>query len=151
MLPASCGLVGATFVVCLGSAVVPVVNAEIYLLGVSAAVPPALLPAVVLAATLGQMAGKSALYFAGNGFVLLPERWRRLPPGLQERLASSRTGTGVVLISAVTGVPPFYAVTVLAGLLRWSFPRFLAAGTCGRALRFAAVVAVPQYLGSILP
>ena len=139
------GLLTSTFLVCLGSAIVPFVNAELYLLGVSALAPQGALPAVVLAATVGQMAGKSVLYCAGRGASFLPARWRQLPPGVQERLAASRLGaSGLVLTSACLGLPPFFAVTLLAGTLGWSFPRFLAAGTLGRTVRFAAVVALPR-------
>jgi membrane protein YqaA with SNARE-associated domain len=141
------GLLTSTFLVCLGSAIVPFVNAELYLLGVSALAPKATLPSVVLAATLGQMAGKSVLFCAGRGASFLPARFRQVPPGLQARLAASRLGaSGLVLTSACLGLPPFFAVTLLAGTLGWSFPRFLFAGTLGRTLRFAAVVALPQYV-----
>lgn len=62
----------ATFVVCAVSGFVPLVNTELYLASVSAlsSGPPSL--SVLVAATLGQMTAKSAMYFAGEGVLRLP-------------------------------------------------------------------------------
>ena len=46
--------------------------------------------------------------------------------------------------SAVTGLPPFYAISVAAGVLRLRFVLFFALGLAGRTLRFAAVFVVPR-------
>lgn len=145
MTAAPLDLLTATFLVCLGSAIVPFLNTEIYLLGVSALAGPAALPAVVLAATAGQMAGKSILYFAGTGALRLPTRFRQMAPVLAARVAAHPSGaSGLILFSAFSGLPPFYGVSLVAGGLGWSFARFVLAGCCGRALRFALVVTLPQ-------
>ena len=150
MTAAPLELLTATFLVCLGSAIVPLVNTEIYLLGVSALAGPAALPAVVLSATAGQMLGKSILYFAGTGVPLLPPRFRQVAPALAARVAAHPGGaTGVVLFSAFSGIPPFYGVSLVAGGLGWSFARFLLTGCCGRGLRFALVVTLPQLAKSV--
>jgi len=49
----------------------------------------------------------------------------------------------VVQVSAVAGVPPFYAVSFMCGVLRLPLAAFLAIGTAGRILRFAAVFQFP--------
>jgi membrane protein YqaA with SNARE-associated domain len=54
----------------------------------------------------------------------------------------------VVFSSALTGVPPFYVVSVAASSLRLSLARFLLVGGSGRLLRFAAIVALPGLLGA---
>lgn len=138
-------LLTATFLVCLGSAVIPLLNTELYLLGVAVLVAPAALPAVVLSAAVGQMAGKSILYFAGTGVLRLPPRFQRGVPGLAARIAAHRLGAlGVVFLSALSGIPPFYGVSLIAGGLRWNFAQFFITGCCGRILRFALIVALPQ-------
>jgi membrane protein DedA with SNARE-associated domain len=60
-------IVVATFLYCVGSAVIPLMHAEAYLITVSALTTPALSWAIVLAATAGQMLGKVAMYWAGRG------------------------------------------------------------------------------------
>jgi membrane protein YqaA with SNARE-associated domain len=135
------------------SAIVPWVNAEIIVLSLPAVVEtPVALVALVLVATAGQMTGKCAVYWVGRGGVRLPspriaatiERWR-------ERQRKCRTNPlGLVLLSSAVGIPPFYVITVLAGVLRISFPRYLLFGTIGRLLRFGALVLVPYGLGRAL-
>ncbi len=134
-----------TLAACFAGAIVPVVNAELYVLSLGAVAPPALLPPLVLAATLAHMAGKAVLYCAGRAA-------DRLPPGrLARRVAAARArlegrarlGGALVFASAAVGVPPFYAVAVVSGALRYDFRRFVVLGFAGRLLRFAALIALP--------
>ena len=46
-------------------------------------------------------------------------------------------------LSSAVGLPPFFATAILAGTLKFPFPRFLVAGFLGRLLRFGLIVAVP--------
>jgi len=134
------------------SAIVPWVNAEIIVLSLPAvAGSPASLAGLVIVATVGQMAGKCIVYWAARSGGRLPsprvsahlERW-------QARLVSGRSSPlALVLFSSVVGVPPFYVMTLLAGLLKVSFPRYLAAGTVGRLVRFGSLVLVPQALAGL--
>lgn len=134
--------------VCVVSALIPLVNAEIYLLSVVALAPAGMALPLALAATIGQMIGKTVMYFAAQGALRLPGKW------MQGRLAAAegwlrerRSIGGLALISsATTGIPPFYAMTVACGILRFRFSYFLAVGFVGRLVRFSLLVLVPQYL-----
>jgi membrane protein YqaA with SNARE-associated domain len=66
------------------------------------------------------------------------ERWGR---HLQRR---PRSATGVVLLSSVFGMPPFYLVAMAAGALDVAFGRFLAVGTVGRLIHFGTIAFVPH-------
>jgi membrane protein YqaA with SNARE-associated domain len=137
-----------TLVVALVAGLVPVLNVEVYLFGVAALAHDSSAAALALPAALGQMAAKSLLYLAGSGVLRAPlgRHAARLEP-LQARFASARAGgLAVVLTSAFSGLPPFYAVSVLAGTLRWPFLRFLMAGFLGRFARFGAVLLLPRAL-----
>ena len=103
---------------------------------------------VALAAALGQMAGKSVLYLGGRGLLHLPlRRMRERIEAATMRLAGAQgSGLTVLTASAVAGVPPFYAVSVAAGVLRLRFARFFAVGLAGRVVRFAAVLVLPRLL-----
>ncbi len=140
-------LLVTTFLLSFVSGLVPLVNTEAYLLSVSALWPASKTLAVAAAATLGQMAAKCLLYLAGGGLLRLHLRgsWAGFTT-LAERLGRSRSGTALVFTSAVTGLPPFYAMSVAAGLLRFPFGWFLAAGLAGRLIRFGAVFLLPRLL-----
>jgi len=134
------------------SGLVPALNTEAYLLALAALAPPQALPAAVIGVTAGQMAAKSLLYGVGSGAMSArPFRASEARiAALTKRLAELRVSTAlVVFASAVTGVPPFYLVSVAAGSLRYSLARFLLVGGSGRLLRFAAVVALPRLLGAV--
>ncbi|RJP80187.1 MAG: hypothetical protein C4524_03850 [Candidatus Zixiibacteriota bacterium] len=145
-LTAQYGIYAVTFLVCLASGVVPVLNAEAYLIFASAVSPPAAILPLILLATMGQMSAKAALYTTGLGVVKLPlrnhaERMERVRRKFERW--KGRTNT-FVFLSALTGFPPFYTVSMLAGAIRISFNRFMVFGFVGRFLRFAACVLGPQ-------
>ena len=139
------GLVAGTFLFSLAGALVPVLNAEIYLAAVAAFAPPAQLVPVVLAATLGQVLGKVPFYLAGRGLLRLPMgRYEARVEEYRGRFERSRWAVDAALFSSASwGVPPFLIGPYLAGFFDVSFLRFLAWSLFGRALRFALIVVVP--------
>lgn len=128
------------------SAVVPWVNAEILLLSMMPFVRSWADAAVlVVVATTGQITGKIGIYWLGRvagstgrggsrrlGAV---ERWH----GRMTRRPGS--AASLLFLSATVGVPPFYVLTALAGVLRVRFVVFLVAGTVGRLLHFGLIAA----------
>jgi membrane protein YqaA with SNARE-associated domain len=140
-----------TLGVSLLSAVVPVVNSEIYLLGASSLSPPQAVPWIIAGAALGQMAGKSLLYFGGRGALRLPSpRLQRMVQTVEQRYASGGTapalGATVVLVSAGVGLPPFYVTSVACGIFRIPFAQFFVVGLIGFLARFSVVVLAPQLI-----
>lgn len=135
-----------TFGVALLSAVIPVVNIEIYLLGASALAPREMVIPLIVAGTLGQVIGKIALYYAGTGALKMPGK--RLQEALQkmntQMQARPNMGHALVFASATLGLPPYYLVTLAAGAARMNLPMFLVVSFIGRLIRFTIVVAVPQ-------
>ena len=125
------------------SSLVPVVNAELLLIGLALA-SPAAAPLLVVVMAAGQMVGKSILFLGGG---------RLTRASLETRLArwrldgrTRRMGAPLVGISAFTGLPPFYLVSIAAPALGVSFRTFFVVGLAGRLLRFGALVALPQVL-----
>lgn len=139
-------LAATTFAVCAVAGLIPVLNTEIYLIGVSALVGPAAIAPLAIAAAAGAMVAKVGLYLAGRGAARLPRG--KLRGGIDRLQASlaGRDGSPLALIftSAVIGLPPFYLVAALSGALRISPVRFAVVGFFGRGLRFAACLAFPQ-------
>jgi membrane protein YqaA with SNARE-associated domain len=125
------------------SSLVPLVNAELLLIGLAVASPPAA-PLLVVVMAAGQMVGKSVLFLGGG---------RLTRSTLQSRLArwrldgcTRRARVPLVGISAFAGLPPFYLVSIAAPALGVTFRTFLAVGLAGRLLRFAALVTLPHVL-----
>jgi membrane protein YqaA with SNARE-associated domain len=52
----------------------------------------------------------------------------------------------VVAISALTGFPPFYGVSVMAGVMQIPFARFLLVATPARLIRFIIVFYAPRLI-----
>lgn len=146
------GLFVSCFFLSIVSALVPWVNGEIMLLSLTVfARSPVHLAGLVLMASAGQMTGKCILYWAGRGAIPIKsgriakalDSWR----GRFER--SLKKSMGLVFVSAVSGIPPFYVITILSGAFRLRFSSFMAIGACGRLVHFGMLVMVPQ-IGSRL-
>jgi membrane protein YqaA with SNARE-associated domain len=142
----------ATFVVSFVSGFVPIVNTEAYLLSLSALSSVPAVP-VILLSTVGQMCAKLLLYLGGRGLVKLPlgrpgERLDKVRAELERRRGKT---DAFIFASAFLGFPPFYAVTVLAGVVQVPVLDFLLPSTAGRLLRFATVFLFPQLVKRIAP
>jgi membrane protein YqaA with SNARE-associated domain len=142
------GLHLSCYFLSLMSALMPWVNGEIVLLSLSAfAHSRVQLAALVIIASAGQMTGKCILYWAGRSAI--PMKKGRLGKSLaswKERLEKSPSKLmGIVFISALSGIPPFYIITILSGTFRLRFSRFIAIGTCGRLLHFGVLILIPQF------
>ena len=146
-------LLAATFGFSLLGGLIPVLNVEVYLVAVATVAPRCLALSLILLAASGQMVAKSALYLAGRSVARLPGRLRgQRMQAAAERIRSRQSiGNLFLLGSAVTGLPPFYAVSIASGALKVPFARFLVLGLLGRCLRFSAVVLAPQALRGVWP
>jgi len=141
------------FVACFVSAVTPwLVNAEVIVFSLSAFAGSGLNPlAVALVATAGQMLGKSVMYWTGRGaLTLVPTRHRARIERWRERFTRrASAATGIVFVSALSGVPPLYVISILAGSLKVRFATFAIAGTCGRFLHFTCLVYLPRLVAAL--
>jgi membrane protein YqaA with SNARE-associated domain len=139
--------IATCFVAAIVSALLPWVNAELMLLAVAAPLTSVSdVSGVVLAVTVGQVIGKSGLYWMARQTSLVApngrcgkaiDRWR---VACDSRHRSTQT---MLTCSAIFGLPPFYVTTVAAGALRVDFVRFLVAAVFGRLVHFSAVGLAP--------
>lgn len=139
-------LLATTFSIAFAGGFLPIVNVEAYLVATAflgASVPPVLL---ACAAALGQMSSKLLLYFGARRIAegRLGSNESRLRAALDRLAAARGGGTFLVFTSALTGLPPFYFLSLAAGLSRFPSGAFAAAGFAGRFLRFATVVLIPR-------
>jgi membrane protein YqaA with SNARE-associated domain len=149
-LVAMFGLYGGTFAVSILAGLVPLVNAELFLVWLVHFIVDrsSQLPAIVIAAAIGQMIAKIGLYHAGRGMLELPRgrykgRYTAKLEAVRQKLDSWKTKPYLVYgVSSVTGLPPFYLTVLAAGAMKIRFNAFLAIGLAGRLLRFACLVAI---------
>ena len=156
---------GLTLGVAFGSALLPIISIEIFLVGLAMQQPH--IPWLILGATVavGQVAGKLLYYYAAKGTLRLPSfmhrekrietprraAWRRRTKRLRMWVEFLREKchrhphwmVGTYGVSSVIGLPPFMATSVLAGMVRMSLSAFLGAGLIGRFIRFSIVAASP--------
>jgi membrane protein YqaA with SNARE-associated domain len=146
------GIYAGTFLFCAMSGIVPLMNSELFMLYLGSTASHSQFPALIVLATLGQMSAKVALYCAGRGVLKLPMgRGQAKMEALRARLsATGQAAGGVTFVSALTGLPSFYAISVIAGTLGWPFSRFLAWGTIGRILRFSLLLFLPGLLKGVM-
>jgi membrane protein YqaA with SNARE-associated domain len=140
-------LYAATFLMGLVSGTIPfVINLEIYLLGV-AALSKAPVPAIVGLATAGQVLAACILYLAGRGVLGAKfVRWKRREAAVRAFEKYRAHSFALVGLSSVTGIPPFYGVSLAAGTVRFPLAGFLVVGIVGRAVRFTVVCLAPAWL-----
>ena len=151
-LTAKFGLYLGSVVIGFVSGLVPVVNSEIYLLAVSTlAGKPALLPVAALT-SLGQMLGKTLLFYAGRGVIKIPTRkYENKMEAVKRKFEQWQHKTDLfIFLSAFAGFPPFYIVSVVGGAMNINFARFFVAGIIGRTIRFAVIVYFPQLVQGII-
>jgi len=148
-------LAGASLAVGVASALIPLINAELYVLSVAVTAPLAGIAVGVVGLALGQAIGKLAWFYAGRGgsawLAALVRRRRAKPVGPSSRwarwlrlLGRRPTAAALVGVSAVSGVPPLALVSLAAGASPLRPAEF--AGLClvGRCIRFGAV-ALPAF------
>jgi membrane protein YqaA with SNARE-associated domain len=158
------GLLGLALGVGLLSALLPVVNAEVFLLAATASVSPLVGVGAVVGLAVGQVAGKLCLFGASRRSrrAVAHRRRRRRRPDREPRWPRLRAwsdrglelldrrlpAAGVLLTSAAVGVPPLAVTTVAAGARRTPAALFVACTLTGRLARFG-VLAAPVVLASL--
>ena len=142
----------------IASALVPLINVEIILVG-AAERRPELAVSLVVVATVGQMAGKLLWYWGGRNVDRAPWVSKHLQKPRAEAAmdkwharAEGRPWftAGLLLFSAAVGLPPYAVTAVLAGVLRVPLAVFLLTGLVGRGLRFWAIVTSTGWLLDLL-
>ena len=140
------GIYAGTYLYCFLSGVIPVVNAEIFLILAASMVSKPLLLPVLLLGTLGQMTAKVIIFLTGKGlFKLSYKRYEHKIKATQEKLKKWENKLDLfVFVSALTGFPPFYVTTIVLGTINYNFFRFFIVGFAGRFLRFGILMLFPQ-------
>ncbi|MDT0304645.1 VTT domain-containing protein [Streptomonospora wellingtoniae] len=148
----SAAQIALAFLVGAASALFPVINVELYLVGMGA-LGGGVLAFVAVAAGIGQTVGKIAYYYIGRGALNVPwlKRRARTPQRWTARVERWRAKAegrpwwtvGLVAVSSFASIPPFMVVAVLAGTLRMPLASFVLVTFATRTARFALLVYAP--------
>jgi membrane protein YqaA with SNARE-associated domain len=131
------------------SGIVPFVNAELLVVVAAATVPVMAIPLVACASTLGQMSSKTSLFALARW---APSRLPARPRAALDRAAavvSERNGAAgsLVFTSALTGLPPFYGVSLASGAVGMRLWSFVLCGSAGRLVRFSVLAWAGGHFG----
>jgi membrane protein YqaA with SNARE-associated domain len=154
------GEVLALLGVSVASALFPLINIEVYLIGLAAVSTSDRVWLLAAVGGAGQMLGKTVWYYLGANAlrwgwvrkkVETPKAQAKLE--LWQRRTRERPTAGALLLfaSGFSGFPPFAIVAVLAGQLRMNLTIFLSVGFVSRTLRFAAFLGGADWLAGWLP
>lgn len=169
------GWLFVTLGVAFASALLPLISVEVFVIGLASSNPSIPWLAIGAAVAVGQVAGKLPYYLAAKGSIHLPktlhdrlhreristprrERWRVKLKWLHDKLDLVRERCHqyplwmniTYGVSAVIGIPPYMATTVLAGFAGMRMPLFLSVGVVGRWVRYSALAASPAIFASWL-
>lgn len=139
----------ATFAFALASALIPVVNIELYLGVLATQADPARAVGLALIGALGTTLGKLAWYLGAARLTqsrmvqrkLADPRRRARYDRWHDRLRSRPfLAAAVLLLSSVVGLPPLLVLSVVAGSLRMPLVWFVPTVFLGRAVRFYLIL-----------
>jgi membrane protein YqaA with SNARE-associated domain len=140
------------------SAIFPLANAEGYIIASQVSAVAGAIP-VAVGIGIGQTIGKLMLFLGVRGgkstrfFSEHKEKVRSRPVGparmmlrralrtLLELVGTKRWGLPIVLLAAVVGIPPLYAVALLAGATKMKLALFALVVLAGRVTRFVLFAA----------
>lgn len=143
------GLIFGTFGFSFASALIPILNVEVYLGAVAAKLDGVSSWQLATVAGLGQAAGKVVWYYAGLHSLKIAwmqkkmdtVKWQAAYDRWHARIVGRPfLAGGISFASAVTGVPPLAVIAVIAGALRMNFVVFLVTVVVGRTIRFWLVL-----------
>ncbi len=138
------------FVLCFISGFVPLVNAEAVVIGAAALSGEDVIWQIAVVSAFGQMAAKGMLYFAGRGALNIPMgKYEQKLADVERKFEKWRGKSDLfIFLSASVGFPPFYVVSILAGVVKHNFYRFFLSGMIGRTIRFGLLALFPHLLRS---
>lgn len=150
-----------TFGVAFGSALVPLISIEVFVIGLVTQQPGISWWWIGIAVAVGQVLGKMLYFLAARGSLRLPAFLKREEKPAEQlsprrlkwkarlewvRLRCHRHPhwmVGTHAVSSVVGLPPFMFTTVLAGLAGMSSWLFISTSVAGRFARFSVLAASP--------
>lgn len=131
---------------CFLTGYIPSVSTEVMLAGVGLTIANKhVLPLAAVGAVMQTLA-KCHIYFLSKKVAgCLSFKSRRKVVALRHRFSQQETlSTGILFISALIGIPPYYFMNIVCGLLNTGWLVFCAIGFTGMFIRFSVCLVFPH-------
>ncbi len=137
-------LVGS-FIVSFISSIIPVVSIELFLVAVTALLPPGFIPFSIVLGAAGNTAGKAVIYLTGSSIIRIPlKKYYAKIDNVKQKFEAWKWGQkSFIFISAAFGLPPFYIVSISAGIIRLKAEYLYLFGFLGSLVRYSLVILFP--------
>ena len=136
----------STLLLSIASGFIPLINIEVYLIGISIHQSGQHWLLITTAAAIGQTIAKSVTYFLSRyANYFLNEKYTlkiKQIKAFQDRWAM--TGLSVLFCSTFLGFPPLYLSSIYYGLIKFNSKIFISMVFIGRWLRFSAIFIAPN-------
>lgn len=143
-----------TGLTCFLTGYIPSVSTEVILASLGLFIPTKMIVPLAFMGALTQTVAKTHLYFLSKKFLyfLSFNNRRRLIKLKKQYHSKEKLSAGIIFFSALTGLPPYYLINLLCGIINTGWLMFATLGFTGMFIRFWLCLAFPQvimhYLGS---
>lgn len=139
------GIYGATFILCMLSGLIFVIQAEVVVVWATLVADD-----IGAAIVIGVLAGIAQVLIK-IPFYFITRKITHASPRLEARMARARVRLAkwtsrpllVTFLASSVGIPPYTAVSLIAGPLEIPFRKYLAVSFAGRILRFLVIALTP--------
>ena len=134
--------------VCFFTGYIPSVSTEVILAGIGLTLVPNQVFPLAFIGALMQTLAKCHLYFLSKKIAYcLSFKSKRKLISLKHRFTQQESlSNGILFISALIGLPPYYLMNLLCGILNTGWIHFCAIGFIGMFIRFSVCLAFPYLI-----
>lgn len=135
---------------CFFTGYIPSVSTEVILAGIGLTIAPTQILPLALIGALMQTLAKCHLYFLSKRVAYcLSFKSRRKLIALRHRFTQQESiSNSILFLSALVGLPPYYLMNLLCGLLNTGWVHFCIIGFIGMLIRFSVCLAFPHWIAS---
>lgn len=133
-------------ITCFLTGYIPSVSTEVVLAGVGLTISkPAIIPLALIGA-ISQTIAKSHLYLLAHKVIpyLKFKSKRKLIKLKRQYKNKQKLSHSIIFVSSLTGLPPYYFINLLCGLMDSGLTNFALIGCMGMFIRFTACLALPH-------
>lgn len=136
-----------TAIVCFFTGYIPTVSTEVFLVGIGLLLPAKQLPLLAFIGALSQTLAKLHLYFIAAKIIpyLTYKTKRRLVRLRHKYFLRHHLSQSIIFISSLVGLPPYYLLNLLCGILNTGWLNFALLGLSGMFMRFLLCLYFPQF------
>lgn len=133
---------------CFFTGYIPSVSTEVFLAGIGLTLAPSQILPLAFLGALMQTIAKCHLYFLSNRIAYcLSFKSRRKLILLRRRFTQQESiSNSLLFISALVGLPPYYLMNLVCGLLDTGWFHFCMIGFIGMFIRFSVCLAFPLWI-----